>query len=117
MSDKLKPCPFCGGEVKLVTDFSQNKDHVYCFECTECGALVYMDDLIDKDKSIEAWNTRHNPWYTGTPTEEGWYLFKFKDKTGLCWYKFEYLTIDRINKLAEWNRFDNCKWKKIEETD
>lgn len=55
---ELRPCPFCGGKVKLVTDLTQTKDPVYCFECEDCGVLVYMDDLNDKDKSIKAWNNR-----------------------------------------------------------
>lgn len=55
---ELKPCPFCGGKVKLGIELAQTKGPVYCFECVGCGVLVYMDDLIDKDKSIEAWNRR-----------------------------------------------------------
>lgn len=66
---ELKPCPFCGGKVHLETDLAQTKDPVFCFICDNCGAIVYMDDLIDKNKSIEAWNNRPSPWHTGTPSE------------------------------------------------
>lgn len=74
---ELKPCPFCGGKVHLETDLAQTKDPVFCFICDNCGAIIYMDDLIDENESIEAWNTRANPWCTGEPTEEGWYLIAF----------------------------------------
>ncbi len=41
--DKLKPCPFCGGDAYYCNDGT-----VYCVKC-EC----VMD-------SVEAWNRRHN---------------------------------------------------------
>ena len=82
MADKLKPCPFCGGEVRLEKDFAQTKDPVYYFECDKCGILVYPDELIDREKSIEAWNTRPNPWHTGDPIEEGDYYIAFRNFLG-----------------------------------
>ena len=46
MDDKLKPCPFCGGKVSLLTNMYGS--HVECMKClcetrtsgTEEGALV-----------------------------------------------------------------------------
>ena len=129
MSEKLKPCPFCGGQVKLVVDFPQTKDPVYCFECEDCGALVYMDDLIDKDKSIEAWNKRSNPWHTGTPTETGEYLVCRVPEAGylfrynqLCVFSDLMGTLDHkifyIGEVGK-NSFENITdsviaWQKIE---
>ena len=75
---ELKPCPFCGGKVHLETDLAQTKDPVFCFICDNCGALVYMDDLIDKNESIEAWNNRPSPWHTETPTEDGQYFVAYR---------------------------------------
>lgn len=53
MSDKLKPCPFCGGEAKLFED----KDYqIYSVTCTECDAGTNAYG-IEQD-AIEAWNGR-----------------------------------------------------------
>lgn len=67
---KLKPCPFCGGEAKLIDD-----DLSYVI-CTECGIHPYH--RISLRDAIEAWNTRPNPWHTGTPTENGDYWVAFR---------------------------------------
>lgn len=61
MSDtELKPCPFCGGEVKL------DEDEFDMFFCDACGAgITFAKELqdggadnCDKEESIEKWNTR-----------------------------------------------------------
>lgn len=57
---KLKPCPFCGGEIKL------DEDDFYMFCCDTCGAgITFAHELEDgtaedctKEESIESWNTR-----------------------------------------------------------
>ena len=49
MTEKLKPCPFCGGEAKI------NKRE-YSIECTRCSA--YMGYFYTKQEAIEAWNRR-----------------------------------------------------------
>ncbi len=57
---KLKPCPFCGGEIKL------DEDDFYMFCCNTCGAgITFAHELEDgtaedctKEESIERWNTR-----------------------------------------------------------
>lgn len=55
-----------------------------------------------------------NPWHTGTPTEEGWYLFRWHDDKER-WFTIEYLTPEGITKKDNWGSFNNCKWQKIEE--
>lgn len=70
MSEKLKPCPFCGGEAVYDRDW---KD----VQCRVCNARIANNFQRKKD-AVEAWNTRPNPWHTGTPTEEGWYLIKYE---------------------------------------
>ena len=52
-------------------------------------------------------------WHTGTPTGGGWYLFQFMDKYGI-WYSAEYLSSERIEKLASLGKFEMCAWQKIE---
>ena len=60
MSEKLKPCPFCGGEAALQYGrFYGNefyKDY-FCF-CDECEAsTTYFPTVAE---AIEAWNRRVN---------------------------------------------------------
>ncbi len=54
MNTKLKPCPFCGGEVK--------KD-LFCgitnFLCPKCGAVVSFRGKEKQDKATDAWNRRY----------------------------------------------------------
>lgn len=55
-----------------------------------------------------------NPWHTGTPTEEGWYLIKFvigkKGEEEVCYRTEKY-------KPSLYCSFDNMKWQKIEENE
>ena len=57
MSEKLKMCPFCGGEVKIT---SSAEYEVSFIECTKCYARVnWYDKKLRKSKiDIEAWNRR-----------------------------------------------------------
>ena len=65
MVNKLKPCPFCGEEGRIIiktegtfSDFGLYRSMV---RCAECGVIV---DRYEKtpyaaeDRAIEAWNTR-----------------------------------------------------------
>lgn len=59
MSDKLKPCPFCGGEAK----FFEDKDYqIYSVTCTECDAGTNAYG-IEQD-AIIAWNRRIESTFT-----------------------------------------------------
>jgi len=72
MSEKLLPCPFCGGEAVLVRDEPTNG---WCFiECTCCAS---HGSMTDKKHAIEAWNTRHER--TCKPEEV--YLDNYSDLT------------------------------------
>lgn len=46
---ELKPCPFCGGEARLVL----SRRMVACYKC--CSSTKYADSM---QEAIEAWNTR-----------------------------------------------------------
>lgn len=60
-----------------------------------------------------------NPWHTGTPTEEGWYLLKLVDEYGHITYDANYLR--KEIKGMEWKYafFGHViiKWQKIEENE
>ena len=56
MTEKLKPCPFCGGEVRLI--FSRYT--LPFIQCEKCNARVdwYDKELHESKIDIEAWNRR-----------------------------------------------------------
>ena len=62
MKEKLKPCPFCGGEADFCEEYSflpraKNLTHrgirVYCVDCMVSTQLYW-----EKEEAINAWNTR-----------------------------------------------------------
>lgn len=53
--EKLKPCPFCGGEAKIM-----KMGYPHWIYCLECGAKVHGGTTSEKD-SIKAWNRRAEP--------------------------------------------------------
>lgn len=62
MKDKLKPCPFCGGEAELRVGRSRMTGRrVYTILCTnvECPILDLKTKMsFDKKQVIEEWNRR-----------------------------------------------------------
>ena len=54
--EKLKPCPFCNGEVELCETPMQGWTE-YKSVCTNCDATI-MGMFDDKEKAVEAWNRR-----------------------------------------------------------
>ncbi len=66
--EKLKGCPFCGGEAKLIRDFmpndyrkGNNKRFWYMIECTNSGCEICPQTGLTnaRKKLIKAWNTRY----------------------------------------------------------
>lgn len=57
---KLKPCPFCGGEVYIEDLGVEKGDHYYMLQCTneDCDAATSFGEKNKKD-FIKAWNTRN----------------------------------------------------------
>ena len=51
--DKLKPCPFCGGEAELYEDDCSSKFYVCCEACGCSTALHWREEYV-----IEVWNRR-----------------------------------------------------------
>lgn len=65
-SDKLKPCPFCGGEAEnLYINHKTLRHRVFTYMCKQCEALFYLT-IKSKYVSAEAtekeiaeiWNRR-----------------------------------------------------------
>lgn len=52
MAEKLKPCPFCGGEAEV----KQAYDGHYCVSCMICGIRTLFSDK--KSIPIKLWNRR-----------------------------------------------------------
>lgn len=66
---ELLPCPFCGGEAKILTAESMHGGNLYGVMCDCCAGRA---DVYDTEaEAIEAWNTRAD---TATLYEDGFYL-------------------------------------------
>lgn len=60
MTEKLKPCPFCGNEAYKSTTYTGNSfaTMIWCYNCNiSMTKLSYNSDDCTKE-AIEAWNRR-----------------------------------------------------------
>lgn len=59
MNDKLKPCPFCGGEAVWIFDDFNDAHDVSCKKLN-CFAFRWKDDAryITKEYAENEWNRR-----------------------------------------------------------
>lgn len=75
----LKPCPFCGGEVKIIGiedcgDYSHGAFKRYFTpECQNENCIAYCLDCYfeTREEAVEAWNHRASPWRTDEPPKDG----------------------------------------------
>lgn len=61
MSEELKPCPFCGCEVKIVIDVDGIFGKSYTIVHPESTCIIASFDCYsteDRNKLIEHWNKR-----------------------------------------------------------
>lgn len=125
---ELKRCPFCGGDnidiipADIITGTQYWK--IYCYGC---GCT--QTPTSNKEDAVDTWNTRPNPWHTGTPTEKGLYVVLTKvSMNGVSssegtyildyWdgYSFQYLKRKAlVFSLIEPDIYSWVKWQKIEE--
>lgn len=56
MSEKLKPCPFCGSEAAMECRDGNESFYVFCAKCGAAAASRYA-----KDAARKAWNRRAEP--------------------------------------------------------
>jgi hypothetical protein len=121
---ELKPCPFCGGEARIKTwcdRFGNWNANLYCINVygkpkeERCQAEFFMrSDTQEKviEEITSKWNKRPNPWHTGTPTEEGWYLLECKIGNS----EDTYFTTDHwSNAVGYWAVNGVIRWQKIDE--
>lgn len=76
MTEKLKPCPFCGGEAELRTI-----GKLAYVECSICHCQTDGVYYKQKKEEIKRWNNRLYPWHMGRPTEDGEYVCTVKINT------------------------------------
>ena len=53
----LKPCPFCGGEAKIMKHLFNNQSTSYGVKCKRCLAETFQF-FKSREKAVEAWNRR-----------------------------------------------------------
>jgi Lar family restriction alleviation protein len=62
MIAELKPCPFCGGEARLIRSVGYDQNPAFFVECTGFDAnfdhVFYTLLLPSEDEAIERWNKR-----------------------------------------------------------
>ena len=63
--EKLKPCPFCGGEAEMSVDGGNHgyTPDIYYVKCKHCGAQIrkVSDNYYDLSNAVvNAWNNRVN---------------------------------------------------------
>jgi len=61
--EKLKPCPFCGGDKNVIcrTDYDGRDSYAVSCRYPECHGGIFMlgyGYFADKAEAIAAWNTR-----------------------------------------------------------
>lgn len=60
MSDKLKPCPFCGGEAEFDYFGEGDGDHqILCADLVCRGGIPLDEGFSTEEKAIINWNTRY----------------------------------------------------------
>ena len=60
MSDKLKPCPFCGGEAVLTNGWFSGERRVECLDCGVMTKIEFSENplVTASEQAIKAWNRR-----------------------------------------------------------
>lgn len=118
MSEKLKPCPFCGVEAEYLGTYEDEDG--FKLHQVGCPSDLCIGDCfaigVTKKQAIEAWNKRPNPWHTGTPIEDGEYLVCMKGrKSGNILYeKLNFSTETDELMGAFRSKWEIIAWQKIE---
>lgn len=108
---ELKPCPFCGEMPEWHQDLYDNTFCLYCNNEKCTTDMVATDHYVNKEDAIEAWNTRANPWHTGTPTYSGRYLVSNGYDTSISYFdgkEFikDFLGFPDVGDIVKWQKID-----------
>lgn len=104
---ELRRCPFCGGEARI-SELTYPMKH-YTVICSNEKCYAQMGDFLSNEDAIEAWNTRPNPWQTGTPTEKGVYLCASENefrKYGLAYWDGEGFHSKQVGMIVKWQKIE-----------
>lgn len=104
---ELKRCPFCGGKAERGLNVENRHINGAVVFCKKCGATTSAYE--HGELAIEAWNTRPNPWHTGTPNKEDWYFVMWRD-TEDNWTRFSALLWNNLNKTWYDDVTPDCNW-------
>lgn len=97
--EKLKPCPFCGGEavLKIYQNYEHDISFAYVY-CGECGAKINC--YASQEAAAERWNGRVNKraeskWIIGSDE----YGFGKYDQCSACGYKLNAIGAASVMKM------------------
>lgn len=101
MSEKMLPCPFCGGEKIGIGIISGDKEHAFyhygvCEKCLTKGPLCSAENV-----AFMAWNAlpRALRWTKEPPTKPGWYWHRIPAADCVI---IEYVTGERHLQIGEY---------------
>ena len=81
ITEKLLPCPFCGCDrPTLQPEYEANNRFRIRYWVIRCERCLTQMDRVTKALTIAAWNRRvaeEQQWTKETPTEPGWYWFRY----------------------------------------
>ena len=76
MSDKLKPCPFCGGKPRIGVVLDNRRNiMVYSPKCMGCSAEIGWFD--SEAEAITAWNARDGADLAGLKAENKYLISRY----------------------------------------
>ncbi len=98
MSDKLKPCPFCGDET-VVNPLADNTWEAKCKD----GCEAVSHNWISEKAAIDNWNRRHiEDALTADLAQKQQQLAEYEGILLCVWLQFAYrTTIDGIETLSD----------------
>ena len=61
LMDKLRECPFCGGEAMIIETGTgiDMAGYVQCKKCLACSFFFLGEGY--QEQAVKSWNTRHEP--------------------------------------------------------